>query len=202
MRLYYGPGLCSQASHIALREAGLAFDLVKVDLAAKRTEDDRDFHTISPAGYVPALEIGPGVVLTEGPAILQYIADRAPASGLAPGHGSFERYRLQSWLNFVTSELHKGYSPLFKPDTPAEFKQQALALLGQRLAIVERALAATPFLTGTGFTIADAYLFVVTGWSGFVGLDLAAFPNLVAFRARVAARPMVKAALAAEGLAR
>ena len=202
MRLYYGPGLCSQASHIALREAGLAFDLVKVDLAAKRTEDDRDFYTISPAGYVPALEIEPGVVLTEGPAILQYIADRAPASGLAPANGDFQRYRLQSWLNFVTSELHKGYSPLFKPDTPGEYKQQALALLGQRLAIVEQALAATPFLTGTGFTIADAYLFVVTGWSGFVGLDLTPFPNLLAFRARVAARPMVKAALAAEGLAR
>ncbi|MBA8883969.1 glutathione transferase GstA [Dokdonella fugitiva] len=202
MRLYYGPGLCSQAPHIALREAGLAFELVKVDLAAQRTEDDRDFHAISPAGYVPALEIEPGVVLTEGPAILQYIADHAPASGLAPAHGSFERYRLQSWLNFVTSELHKGYSPLFKPDTPAEYKQQALALLAQRLAIVERALAATPFLTGKEFTIADAYLFVVSGWSGFVGLDLAPFPNLVAFRARVAARPMVKAALAAEGLAR
>jgi glutathione S-transferase len=202
MRLYYGPGLCSQAPHIALREAGLAFELVKVDLAAQRTEDDRDFHAISPAGYVPALEIEPGVVLTEGPAILQYIADHAPASGLAPAHGSFERYRLQSWLNFVTSELHKGYSPLFKPDTPAEYKQQALPLLAQRLAIVERALAATPFLTGKEFTIADAYLFVVSGWSGFVGLDLAPFPNLVAFRARVAARPMVKAALAAEGLAR
>lgn len=202
MRLYYGPGLCSQAPHIALREAGLAFELVKVDLAAQRTEDDRDFHAISPAGYVPALEIEPGVVLTEGPAILQYIADHAPASGLAPAHGSFERYRLQSWLNFVTSELHKGYSPLFKPDTPAEYKQQALALLAQRLAIVERALAATPFLTGKEFMIADAYLFVVSGWSGFVGLDLAPFPNLVAFRARVAARPMVKAALAAEGLAR
>ncbi|MGN6518484.1 MAG: glutathione transferase GstA [Dokdonella sp.] len=202
MRLYYGPGLCSQASHIALREAGLAFDLVKVDLAAKRTEDDRDFQSISPAGYVPVLEIEPGVVLTEGPAILQYIADRALSSGLAPANGSFERYRLQAWLNFVTSELHKGYSPLFKPDPPAEYKPQALALLGRRLAIVEQALAATPFLTGAGFTIADAYLFVVTGWSGFVGLDLTPFPNLLAFRARVAARPMVKAALAAEGLAR
>jgi glutathione S-transferase len=172
MRLYYGPGLCSQASHIALREAGLAFELVKVDLAAKRTEDDRDFLAISPAGYVPALEIEPGFVLTEGPAILQYVADRAPASTLAPANGSVERYRLQSWLNFVTSELHKGYSPLFKPETPAEYRQQALALLGERLAIVERALGDAPF------------------------------PNLVAFRARVAARPMVKAALAAEGLAR
>jgi glutathione S-transferase len=202
MRLYYGPGLCSQASHIALREAGLAFELVKVDLAAKRTEDDRDFLAISPAGYVPALEIEPGFVLTEGPAILQYVADRAPASTLAPANGSVERYRLQSWLNFVTSELHKGYSPLFKPETPAEYRQQALALLGKRLAIIERALGDTPFLTGKAFTIADAYLFVVTGWSGFVGLDLAPFPNLVAFRARVAARPMVKAALAAEGLAR
>ncbi|HEU4664694.1 MAG TPA: glutathione transferase GstA [Dokdonella sp.] len=202
MRLYYGPGLCSQAPHIALREAGLAFDLVKVDLAAKRTEDDRDFLAISPAGYVPALEIEPGVVLTEGPAILQYIADRAPASALAPANGSPERYRLQSWLNFITSELHKGYSPLFKPETPAPYRQQALALLGQRLAIVERALGVTPFLTGKAFTIADAYLFVVTGWSGFVGLDLAPLPNLVAYRARVAARPMVKAALAAEGLAR
>lgn len=202
MRLYYGPGLCSQASHIALREAGLAFDLVNVDLATKCTEDDRDFRAISPAGYVPALEIEPGVVLTEGPAILQYIADRAPASALAPANGSLERYRLQSWLNFVTSELHKGYSPLFKPETPAEYKAQALALLGTRLALAEHALGETPFLTGKAFTIADAYLFVVTGWSGFVGLDLAPFPNLVAFRARVAGRPMVKAALAAEGLAR
>ncbi|HEY6942317.1 glutathione transferase GstA [Dokdonella sp.] len=202
MRLYYGPGLCSQAPHIALREAGLAFDLVKVDLETHRTEDDRDYLAINPAGYVPALEIEPGVVLTEGPAILQYVADRSPASGLAPANGSPERYRLQSWLNFITSELHKGYSPLFKPETPVEYRRQALGLLGRRLAIVEQALARGPFIGGRTFTVADAYLFVVTGWSGFVGLDLAPFPNLVAFRARVAARPMVKAALTAEGLAR
>ncbi|GAP65407.1 glutathione S-transferase domain-containing protein [Mizugakiibacter sediminis] len=201
MKLYFSPGVCSQAPHIVLRETGLPFELVKVDTAAKRTEDGADYLQVNPNGYVPALEIEPGVVLTEGPAIMQYIADRAPQTGLAPAAGTLERYRLQSWLNFITSELHKGFSPLFHPQTPEAYKAQAIEMLGRRFDTVERHLAGTPYLMGERFGIADAYLFVVAGWSGYVGIDLGRWPNLAAFRQRVAQRPAVKAALAAESAA-
>lgn len=198
MKLYFSPGVCSQAPHIVLRETGLPFELVKVDTAARRTEYGADYLAVNPNGYVPALEIEPGVVLTEGPAIMQYIADRAPQAGLAPAAGTLDRYRLQSWLNFITSELHKGFSPLFHADTPEAYKPLVVAKIGQRFDTVERRLGEAPYLMGEHFSIADAYLFVITGWSGYVGIDLGRWPNIVAFRQRVAQRPAVKAALAAE----
>lgn len=202
MKLYYTPGVCSLAPHIALREAGLDFSLEKVDAAVKRTEAGRDFLAVNPNGYVPALEIEPGLVLTEGPAIMQYIADLAPASRLAPAAGSFERYRLQSWLNFITSEIHKSFSPLFKPGTPAETRSAFKEQLARHFDHVERHLARQDYLLDGGFSVADAYLFVTTGWSGFVGIELEKWPKLLAFRRRIEARPAVRAALQAEGLSR
>jgi len=200
MKLYYNPGVCSLAPHIALREAGLAFSLEKVDPAAGRTASGQDFLAINPNGYVPAFEIEPGFVLTEGPAIMQYIADQAPEAKLAPANGTAERYRLQSWLNFITSEIHKGFSPLFKPGTPAEAKTQFKELLARRFDYVGGHLARQDYLLDSGFSVADAYLFVTTGWSGFVGIELEKWPALVAFRARIQARPAVQAAMRAEGL--
>ena len=202
MKLFFTPGVCSQAPHILLHEAGLPFELVLVDKAKKTYDGGKDYLAINRNGYVPALEIEPGVVLTEGPAIMQYIADQTPDSGLAPANGTLARYRLQSWLNFITSEIHKGFSPLFNPKWPAEAKQLGKEQLAKRLETVEIELGKHEFLTGNVFTAADAYLFVVTGWAGFVGLDLTPFPNLLAFRQRVAKRPAVQAALAAEGLAK
>ncbi|HET7842865.1 MAG TPA: glutathione transferase GstA [Xanthomonadales bacterium] len=198
MKLYYSPGVCSQAPHILLRETGLPHTLVRVDTKAGRTDDGADYLAMNPNGYVPALEIEPGVVLTEGPAIMQYIADRAPASNLVPPNGTLARYRQQSWLNFVTSELHKGFSPLFDPATPEEYRRIAIAKLGKRFDVVEQQLAKSPYLDGETFSAADAYLFVVSGWSGYVGIDLAQWPHLAAWRRRVGQRPSVKAAMAAE----
>jgi glutathione S-transferase len=200
MKLYYSPGVCSLAPHIALREAGLDFTLEKVDAASKRTEAGRDFLTINPNGYVPTLEIESDMILTEGPAIMQYIADQAPATRLAPAAGSIERYRLMEWLNFITSEIHKSFSPLFKPGTPAETRSSFRELLATRFDHVERHLARQDYLLDSGFSIADAYLFVTTGWSGFVDIDLQKWQSITEFRRRVAARPAVKAALRAEGL--
>lgn len=195
MKLYYTPGVCSLAPHIALREAGLDVRLEKVDDGNRGA-----YRAVNPNGYVPALEIRPGEILTEGPAIMQYIADLAPAAGLAPANGSMERYRLQSWLNYITSELHKGFSPLFKPGMPAPAKTMFREQIAQRLETVERRLAQHEYLLDSGFSVADAYLFVVTGWSGFVGVDLTPFPHLLALRERIAARPAVQAAMRAEGL--
>lgn len=200
MKLYYAPGTCSLASHIVLREAGLAHALEKVDIVTKRSADGKDFRAVNPHGYVPALEIEPGFVLTEGPAILQYLADRAPAAQLAPANGTPERYRLQSWLNFITSEIHKGFAPLFKPAMPAEAKALFVELLGQRFDVVERHLAQHDYLMGERYSVADAYLFVTTSWAGYLGFKLERWPAINAFRARVAARPAVQAAMAAEGL--
>lgn len=200
MKLYYNPGVCSLAPHIALREAGRAFSLEKVDPSAVRTASGQDFLAINPNGYVPALEIEPGFVLTEGPAIMQYIADQAPEAKLAPANGTAERYRLQSWLNFITSEIHKGFSPLFKPGMPAEAKTLFKELLARRFDHVAQHLAKQDYLLDSGFSVADAYLFVTTGWSGFVGIELEKWPALVAFRARIQARPAVQAAMRAEGL--
>ncbi|CAN5282101.1 glutathione transferase GstA [soil metagenome] len=202
MKLYYSPGVCSQAPHIVLREAGLNFTLVKVDPATRKTETGADYLVINPNGYVPALEIEPGLVLTEGPAIMQYLADKNPQSKLAPANGTPERYQLQSMLNFITSELHKSFTPLFKPNFPAEGKTIYKEIIGKRLDVIESILAKQDYLMPSGFTIADAYLFVVSGWSGFVGIDLAQWPAIGAFRQRVAARPSVKAAMIAEGLAK
>jgi glutathione S-transferase len=202
MKLYYAPGACSQSPHIVAREAGIELQLEKVDLKAKRTESGRDYLEINPKGYVPALELDDGQVLTEGPAIVQYLADLRPEAQLAPAHGTLERVRLQEMLGYVNSELHKTYTPLFKPATPAEVREERKAYLRQRYELVERRLAERPYLSGERFGVADAYLFVVTNWAGAVGLDLGGFDALAAFQRRVAERPAVQAALRAEGLAK
>ncbi|HZP75336.1 MAG TPA: glutathione transferase GstA [Pseudolabrys sp.] len=200
MKLYFSPGACSLSPHIVLREAGLNFDLEQVDLKAKVTKGGRDFRQINPKGLVPVIEIDGGSVLTEGPAIVQYIADRAPQSGLAPANGSTERYQLQEWLNFITAEIHKTFTPLFKPNTPDAYKQIAKDKLAEQFAYLDRHLASHQFLLGNSFTVADAYCFVVVGWSKFQNIDLAPYPNLKAYVERIAARPKVQEALKAEGL--
>jgi glutathione S-transferase len=199
MKLYYAPGACSQAPHIVLREAGLPFDLVKVDLAAKRTEDGEDYAAINPKGAVPALGLDDGSVLTENAAILQYLADRAPTAALIPS-GGIERYRLLEWLNFIATELHKGFGPLWTPATPAEYKQTTRDTLGKKFDYLQAALGDRPYLTGDRFTIVDAYAFVVLNWTAIHQIELARWPGLTAFVARVAQRPAVRAALVAEGL--
>jgi glutathione S-transferase len=201
MKLYYSPGACSLSPHIVLREAGLPFELVKVDGKTKKTEKGEDFTAINPKGYVPTLELDNGQRLTEGPAIVQYIADQVPEKRLAPPAGSFERVRVQEWLNFVTSELHKSFGWLFTPGTPEDFKPKIKEKLSARFGYVDQSLAKTkPFLTGETFSVADAYLFTVTNWAGFVGLDLSSFSKLTEFQNRVRERPAVTAALRAEGL--
>jgi glutathione S-transferase len=201
MKLYYAPGACSQSPHIVLREAGVDFTLEKVDLKSKITEHGENYQKVNPKGYVPALEIAPGKVLTEGPAIVQYIADQYPAAKLAPAVGTLERYHLQSWLNFITSEIHKSFSPLFSSalsdDVKAKFKEQ----LAKRFAYLQTHLAQQDYLLAGGFSVADAYLFVTSGWANSVGIDLQQWPALAAYRQRIAERPSVKTALAAEGLA-
>jgi glutathione S-transferase len=204
MKLYYVPGACSLSPHIVLREAGLPFDLVKVDGKTKKTETGDDFTTINPKGYVPLLELDDGEWLTEGPAIVQYIADQVPEKKLAPPSGTLQRARLHEWLNFVTSEIHKGFGLLFTPSTPEAFKPAVKEKLFSRLSFVDQHLSRTkqPFLLGDTFSVADAYLFVVTNWAGYVGLDLKALNELGQFQARVRERPAVGAALRAEGLAK
>jgi glutathione S-transferase len=200
MKLFYSPGACSLAPHIALREAGLPFDLVLASTKTKKLADGSDFLAINPKGQVPLLELDNGERLSEGPVIQQYIADQAPASGLVPAAGTMARYRVLEWLNFVTSELHKGFSPLFNPAVPAEAKPVFAARLKERLAWVDGQLAGRDYLTGSSFTIADSYLFVVSNWTAPTGIDISDLANLAAFRARVAARPAVQAAMQAEGL--
>jgi glutathione S-transferase len=202
MKLYYSPGACSLASHITLREAGAAFDLEKVDVRQKKTEHDADFWAINPKGYVPALALDSGEVLTEGAAILQYIADQHPAAGLAPAAGTLARARLQEQLNFVATELHKAFTPLFNPATSDADKAAGKQRVEQRLSLIEKQLAdGRSFLLGESFSVADAYLFVVAGWTKHFGIDLAAWPQVAALCQRVAARKSVQAALQAEGLA-
>jgi glutathione S-transferase len=200
LKLYYAPGACSLSPHIALREAGLSFELDKVNMQSKKTASDADYLEVSPLGYVPALGLNDGHALTEGPAILQYIADQNPQAKLAPPNGTPERYRLQSWLNFISTEVHKGYSPLFSPATPEEYKKAVIARLLTRYAQLDKALAGKQYLMGDQFTVADGYLFTVTNWANFLKIDLSAYPNVLAFQARVAARPKVQEALKAEGL--
>ncbi|AUX23217.1 glutathione S-transferase [Sorangium cellulosum] len=198
MRLYFSPGACSLSPHIALREAGLEFHLERVHLGTKKTRSGADFTRINPKGYVPALELEDGQVLTEGPAIVQYIADLRPGSGLAPPAGSLDRYRLQEWLSFIGTELHKQFSPLFTPRAPDEQKTAARAYLGRRLAFAAQRLDGAPYLMGDRFTVADGYLFTVLTWTRFARIDLGAFPALVAYAERVGARPAVQAAMKAE----
>lgn len=202
MKLYYAPGACSLAPHITLREAGLPFELDKVDVRAKRTEAGDDFAAVNPKGQVPTLGLDDGGVLTENAVINQYIADRAPESGLLPPPGTMERYRALEWLTFVTTELHKGFSPLFKPNTPDDYKPVAKENLAARFAYVDRQLAdGRAYLTGDTFAAPDAYLFVMLTWADRMGLDLSKLVSLKAYKERVAARPKVQEALRAEGLA-
>ena len=203
MKLYFSPGACSLAPHIVLREAGLSATLVKVDLATHRTADGADFYAVTAKGQVPLLELDDGTRLSEGPVIAQYLADSAGAVSLMPAAGTLARYRVMEWQNFVTSELHKGFTPLFDAEVNTEAKQRLASVLMKKLRWVDGQLAdpaGGPFLTGAGFTAADAYLFVVTGWAPHVGLDLSALPNLQRFRAAVAERPAVREAMRAEGL--
>jgi glutathione S-transferase len=200
MKLYYAPGACSLSPHIVAREAGIDLELQKVDTRTKKMTPEGDFWTVNAKGYVPALRLDDGQVLTEGPVIAQYLADRKPESGLAPANGTMERYRLQEMLGYINSEIHKNYGPLFSADTLPQVRDEKIETLKKRYALVEKQLAGRDFLFGNRFTVADAYLFTVTNWSGHVKLDLSAFPNLVAFQKRVAARPAVQAAMKAEGL--
>jgi glutathione S-transferase len=202
MKLYYSPGACSLSPHIVINELGLKVDLEKADLASKKTEKGADFLTINPKGQVPTLVLDDGKVLTEGPVIVQYLADQKPEAGLLPPAGSMDRYRVQEWLNHVTSELHKGYSPLFNPATPEEYKKIARANLAKRYRVLDEHLGKNAYLMGDRFTVADAYLFTVTNWARHVGFDLAEFPNVQAFQKRVAERPKVRDTLKEEGLAK
>lgn len=198
MKLYYSPGACSLSPHIALHEAGLAHETVLIK--SHTTPDGTDYYTINPLGYVPFLERDDGRTLHEGPAIVQYIADQAPASGLMPPAGTMARYHALEWLNYITSELHKGFTPLFTPGTHEDTKTSGRQKLNERLAWVDSQLAGKTWLMGDHFTVADAYLFTVAGWGKYVGVDIAPLANLSAFMGRVAARPAVQEALKAEGL--
>lgn len=200
MKLYFSPGACSLSPHIVLREAGLAFETEQVSLSKKTTAGGQDYKSINPKGSVPALQLADGQVLTEGPAIVQYLADLAPDKQLAPAAGSMARYRLTEWLNFISTELHKGFSPLFNPAMSEQGKQMARDALPARFEIVARQLESSDYLLGAQFTVADAYLFTVLNWAGFVQLDLGRWPALAAYQARIAARPAVRAAMLAEGL--
>ena len=200
MKLFLKPGSCSLAAHIVLEEIGRPYDTETVDLAKKLTASGADFWAINPKGYVPALLLDDGDLLTEGPAILQYLADLAPELQLAPANGSKARYQLQSWLTFIGTEVHKNFSPFFNPAATPEMKDLARANLQRRLGYVNDQLAGRDFLMGDTFSVADAYLFTVVGWAKFVQLDLSAWPHLIAFQGRVAARPATQRALKAEGL--
>ncbi len=200
MKLYFSPGACSLSPHIVLQEADLPFTMEKVNLTEKKTASGADFRAINPKGYVPALQLDNGEVLTEGPAIVQYLADLVPGKQLAPLAGSMERYRLMEWLNFISTELHKAYSPLFKSTTSEDAKQAAREHLASRLDIVEKQLQAHDHVTGNQFSVADAYLFTVLNWAHFVKFDLARWPAITGYLQRIAARPAVRAAMAAEGL--
>ena len=200
MKLYFSPSACSLSPHIVLHEAGLAFEPVLASTKTKKLVDGTDYYTINPKGSVPLLELDNGVRLTEGPAIVQYIADLVPASKLAPAAGTIERYQLMEWLNFITSELHKGFTPLFNPNTPDTYKPIAKENLSKKFAYVESQLGEKPYLMGDTFTVADAYLFTVSNWGKYVGIELTPWPKLMAFMQRVSARPAVQKAMKAEGL--
>jgi glutathione S-transferase len=200
MKLYFAPGACSLSPHIVARELGINVELKKVNTKDKTIEGGGDYWKVNPRGYVPALELDNGQVLTEGPAIVQYLADQKPDAGLAPKNGSIERYRLQEWLNFLTSEVHKQFSPLFKPNTPEDYKPIAKQNLATRFDWLDKQLEGKEYLTGKQFTVADAYLFVLTNWTKPTQIDLSKWPNIAAFQKRVAARPKVKEAMQAEGL--
>ncbi|HZH07826.1 MAG TPA: glutathione transferase GstA [Lautropia sp.] len=200
MKLYYSPGACSLSPHIVLKESGLPAEVVMASTKTHRLQDGTDYYTINPLGYVPLLELDDGTRLREGPAIVQYLADQVPEKKLAPPNGTLARYQLQSWLTFIGTELHKGFSPLFGASTPEEYKTTVKDKLKSRYTWVDEQLADKQYLTGDDFTVADAYLFTVTNWAKRTGPDLMSLPNLQAWHERVGARPAVQAAMQAEGL--
>ncbi len=200
MKLYYSPGACSLSPHIVARELGLPVQVQKIDNKAKTIDGGGDYWKVNGKGYVPALQFDNGEVLTEGPAIVQYLADQKPEAGLAPKAGTMERYRLQEWLNFITSEIHKQFSPLFRPNTPEDYKAIAKENLAKRFAWLDQQLAGKDYLMGKPFTVADAYLFTVLRWTIPMKMDLAPWPNLAAYLKRVGNRPKVKEAMQEEGL--
>ena len=200
MKLYCSPGACSLSPHIALQEAGLAYTPVLASTKSHKLQDGTDYYTINALGYVPVLELDNGERLREGPAIVQYIADQVPDKQLAPANGTLARYRLQEWLTFIGTELHKGFSPLFNPATPEDYKPMVRERLLQRLQWVDGQLAGKQYLMGDQFTVADGYLFTVTNWTQPTKLDISGLANLAAYRERVGARPAVQAAMKAEGL--
>ena len=200
MKLYYAPGACSLSPHIALLEAGLPYDLIKVDLRAKTLESGDDYLKVNPKGQVPALALDSGELVTEGPVIIQMIADKAGDKNLAPARDSAERYKLQEWLNFITTELHKNFSPLFQPVIPDEVKNFFKDRLTAKFKYIDVQLAGRDYLLGKQFTVADGYLFVMLAWADRTKLDLSGFSNLMAYKARVGSRPKVQEALTREGL--
>ncbi len=197
MKLYFAPGACSLHPHIALREAGLAFELVRVDLRTHKTQSGKDFYAINPKGYVPALELDDGAILTEGAVIDQYVADQKPEAGLLPPAGTMERYRVQEWLNFIASEIHKSFGPLFG-NAADDVKDKARARVASRFDLAAAALEGRSYLVGNSFTVADGYLYNMLRWTSFTGIDLSKWKTLESFFARVGERPAVKKALEAE----
>jgi len=200
MKLYFAPGACSLSPHIVLREAGYNFELEQVNNQEKKTKSGKDYWGINAKGQVPVLELDNGERITEGPVVAQYLADQKPSSGLAPANGTMERVRVQEWLNFITSEIHKSFGPIFRPTTPDAFKEISKENLGKRFDWIDKQLAGKQYLTGDKFTVADAYLFTVLRWTTRVNIDLAKWPNLKAYFDRVGARPKVQEAMKAEGL--
>ena len=200
MKLFYTPGACSLSPHIVAEEAGIKLQLEKVDLQSKTIAGGKDFAAISPKGYVPALQLDNGEILTEGPAIVQYLADQKPASKIAPAPGTMDRYRLQEMLTYINSEIHKSYAPLFNPAISSAAREEKVAYLGKRYQLPEQRLENHEYLVGENFTAADAYLFTVTTWADHLKVDLSKFPNVQAFQKRTAARPAVQSAMRAEGL--
>lgn len=200
MRLYYAPGACSLAPHILALEAGLQLELVKVDLATKRTEKGDDYLAINPKGAVPALVARTGETLTEAAIVLQYLSDIAPEAELLPAAGTFARYRALEWLNFIATELHKGFGPLWKDTTPAEFRETTKQLLAQRFGYLDRELADRPYLLGQRFTAPDAYAFTILSWARLFAIDIARWPNVASYVSRIGNRPKVRQALIEEGL--
>jgi glutathione S-transferase len=200
MKLYYSPGACSLSPHIVLLEAGAKFDLAKVEFPSKKTSDGEDLLTVNPKGAVPTLRLDDGDVLTEGAVIVQYIADQAGNTTLAPAAGTKERLKGQEWLNYIASELHKSFSPLFKPTTPDAYKAIVKANLDKQFAYLDKTLAGKDYLTGKNFTVADAYLFTIMNWRHLHKMDISAYKNLATYLDRISARPKVKEAMQAEGL--
>lgn len=200
MKLYYSPGACSLSPHIVLEESGLSYEAILASTKSHKLQDGTDFYTINPLGYVPFLVLNDGQTLREGPVIVQYLADLVPAKQLIPAAGTMDRYRVLEWLNFIGTELHKGFSPLFNPSTPADYKPAVQALLRKRFEWVNQELAGKDYLGGTAFSVADAYLFTISNWAQHVGPDLNDLAHLQAFRQRVDSRPAVQAAMRAEGL--